>query len=100
VASSHDEIGDANLYIRTVFHQMGRPQQIEAARSCGQLIGAAGVTPAIFREDEIDQLFPPESFTLLDSGTDTATASHRLPDGEPARIPAFYAIVAGASPAG
>jgi SAM-dependent methyltransferase len=124
----HEEIGDANLYMRAVLHQLSPADHATAIQSIERLLGRKGVlylvelssaaepyfaklitqygpppglarvfqheiTPGMVNENDLEVLFPPDRFTLLDSGQSHIHTVHTLPTGEVVKVPAFYAIL-------
>ena len=124
----HEEIGDANLYMRAVLHQLSPADHATAIQSIERLLGRKGVlylvelssaaepyfaklitqygpppglarvfqheiTPGMVNENDLEVLFPPDRFTLLDTGQSHIHTVHTLPTGEVVKVPAFYAIL-------
>jgi SAM-dependent methyltransferase len=123
----HEEIGDANLYVRAVLHQLSPADQATAVESIERLLGMNGIlylielssgaepyfaqlitqygmppglarvfhheiTPGMLNEKGLEVLFPPDRFTLHDTGQSYLNTVHTLPTGEVVKVPAFYAI--------
>lgn len=124
----HDEIGDANLYMRAVLHQLSPEDHATAVQSIERLLGATGtlylielssaaepyfarliqqygpppglarvfqhqITPGMLHDNALESLFPPNRFTLLDTGPSQIRTVHTLPTGNVVEVPAFYAIL-------
>ena len=124
----HEEIGDANLYMRTVLHQLSPADHATAIRSIERLLGAKGIlylielssaaepyfaqlikqygpppglarvfqhgiTPGMVNENDLEVLFPPDRFTLRNTGPSQIHTVHTLPTGEVVKVPAFYAVL-------
>jgi SAM-dependent methyltransferase len=124
----HEEIGDANLYMRAVLHQLSPVDHATAIQSIERLLGISGIlyfielssaaepyfaqlitqyglppglarvfqheiTPGMVNENDLDELFPSNRFTLLRTGQSHIHTVHTLPTGEVAKVPAFYAVL-------
>lgn len=124
----HDDIGDANLYMRAVLHQLSPADHKTAVQSIERLLGATGtlylvelssaaepyfaqliqqygpppglarvfqhqITPGMLHDNALESLFPPNRFTLLDTGPSQIRTVHTLPTGDVVEVPAFYAIL-------
>ena len=124
----HDEIGDANLYMRAVLHQLSPADHAAAVLSIERLLGATGtlylielssaaepffakliqeygpppglarvfqhqITPGMLQDNALESLFPPNRFTLLDTGPSHIRSVHSLPSGDMVEVPAFYAVL-------
>lgn len=126
--SLHREIGDANLYIRGVLHQLAPDEQPIAVQSIEHLLGTKGklyfielssaaipymnnlaerygkppnlqrvfergMIPGRLNEKELETLFPSDRFVLLDRGESGVRTLYRLPNGDVAEVPGFYAVL-------
>ena len=124
----HEDIGDANLYMRTVLHQLAPADHATAIRSIERLLGAKGIlylielssaaepyfaqlmkqygpppglarvfqhgiTPGMLNENDLEVLFPPDRFTVRNTGPSQIHTVHTLPTGEVVKVPAFYAVL-------
>ena len=124
----HADIGDVNIYMRTVLHQLAAQDQPVAARGVEQLLGATGtlylielsavaeayfgelikkyglppglarvfehhITPGLLHEQQLATLFPSERFIVLNEGESAIQTTYLIPEGEYARVPAFYRVL-------
>jgi SAM-dependent methyltransferase len=124
----HEQIGDANVYMRTGIHHIPPQKRPAMAESLKILLGNKGVGyfielgenaisyftsiaelyggklpyeielvtqhnigPGSITPDDISLLFP--EFSVLADGNDVINTVHILPNGENAKVPAYYTII-------
>jgi SAM-dependent methyltransferase len=125
VTAVHERLGDANIYLRTVLHQILPHHRPAFAAGVRALLGdrgwlylvelspdadtyfaalaAAGQTPPDLRNvarhgivpggvtpDEVRTLLGADRYTVVGHGPAVVVTTHVLPDGQPARVPAFH----------
>ena len=128
-AALHAEMGDSNLYVRTVLHQLAPEDQVAAASVLRLLMGSRGMVylielssgaepyfqsvireygmppqlarvfehnihPGILDENDVEKFFPASDSATVAAGASVIQTVHMLPTGQPARVPAFYRVIA------
>lgn len=51
------------------------------------------ITPGLMNEADLETLFPPDRFKILETNDSVIRTTHSLPTGEPIDVPAFYAVI-------
>ena len=125
----HAELGDVNIYMRTVLHQLSAQDQPACATTLASLLGrrgtiylielaaeaktyfsrlkeqpggppaslkkvlAHGIVPGGLDRDRILTLFGADRFAVLAEGEGVIHTSHTFPNGDNARVPAYYMVL-------
>lgn len=95
IAALHDELGDVNVYVRGVVHQLDPADRPTAVSALAVLAGTRGrVFLSELLDGELHKLCVDAGFDVLDRGERLATYTESLADGTPLVVP-FEFVVAG-----